>query len=114
MAGVWAALQGTMHAEPNEITDVISSKSQLIATKDLRNPAILFDVVDHEGTPIVKLNSSHQAFSNGQALELILQAWAEMESTAWDRRKQVLEDIRSDWGRVARDLIQPVSEVESE
>ena len=72
---------------------------------DFRNPAILFDIyIATDGTPVIKLNSSHSAFSSNNAFEILLKAWAIMESSAWDRRKQLLEDIRSDWGRVARDL----------
>ena len=110
VAGVWIALQSNTMAEQNDCKNC--SHIQSVASQDFRNPAILFDVAHDQGAPVVKLNTSHQAFSNGRALELILQAWAEMESTAWDRRKQLLEDIRSDWGRVARDLVSQHLEVD--
>ena len=103
LTGVWSALHRNAMTEHVDCTTC--RHDRLVESENFRNPAILFDVTHAQGAPVVKLNTSHQAFSNERALDLILQAWAEMESTAWDRRKQMLEDIRSDWGRVARDLV---------
>ena len=75
--------------------------------QDLNNSAMLFEVVSNNSAePIVKLNQQHRAFQNGHTFEVLLQAWARMENDAWDQRKQLLEDIRTDWGRVARDISQ--------
>lgn len=112
LGGLWAALQcsdGNCDLIVTAGDDTPISQSECIKqleTADFGNPSVLFDIVPGPGcSPIVKLNSSHKAFQNGHTLELLLQAWAEMETNAWDRRKQLLGDIRSDWGRAARDLL---------
>lgn len=121
LGGLWCAIQdsgGQANAsEPpnNGVANHLPAETATLAMCDFGNPSVLFDVVTGPGcSPIVKLNSSHAAFQNGRALELLLQAWAEMESNAWDRRKQLLGDIRSDWGRVARDLLSESVESMSE
>ena len=114
LGGVWTAIadapvectdtsinqKGPMEEKGNELVDTIEMAN-------MNNPAILFDVIAGQSTiPVVKLNSQHNAFQNGHSFELLLQAWAQMEADAWDVRKQLLEDIRTDWGRVARDISQ--------
>ena len=114
LGGVWTAItdaprecsdtsliqQDSVEEEGNKLVDTIEMEN-------LNNPAILFDVIaGNSAIPVVKLNSQHNAFQNGHSFELLLQAWAQMEADAWDVRKQLLEDIRTDWGRVARDLSQ--------
>ena len=114
LVGVWAAITDA----PEECSDTSSVQTgqiegegrklaDTIEMANMNNPAILFDVIaGNSAMPVVKLNSQHNAFQNGHSFELLLQAWAQMEADAWDVRKQLLEDIRTDWGRVARDLSQ--------
>ncbi len=46
-----------------------------------------------------------------KALKLLLSAWARLEDeAAGTGRKQILEDARSDWGRLARDFLQTANE----
>ena len=121
LGGLWYALQckdelsGKVSSSDEGGGLILSGKMPEMTLADFGNQSTLFDVVSGVGcSPTVKLNSSHKAFQNGHTMELLLQAWAKMESTAWDRRKQLLEDIRSDWGRVARDLIAESREALSE
>lgn len=88
--------------------------------------AVIFDVKSKAGTIIVLINSRHPASkdlfellreSNTEsdtpalrALKLLLSAWGRLEDEASDQRRQQLEDIRSDWGRVARDFLQAADE----
>jgi hypothetical protein len=118
LGGLWSAMQSG-NENSNQIAHdsnaSVAVETQSLAVADFGNPSVLFDVVPGPGcSPVVKLNSSHQAFQNGRSFELLLQAWAEMESNAWDRRKQLLGDIRSDWGRAARDLLAGSAESLSE
>jgi len=88
--------------------------------------AVIFDVKSKAGTIIVLLNSRHPASkdlfellreSNSEAdtpafkaLKLLLSAWGRLEDEAGDQRRQQLEDIRADWGRIARDFLQAAAE----
>ena len=88
--------------------------------------AVIFDVKSKAGTIIVLINSRHPASkdlfellreSNSQtdtpalrALKLLLSAWGRLEDEAGDQRRQQLEDIRADWGRIARDFLQAAAE----
>jgi hypothetical protein len=87
----------------------------------------MFDVRLKAGTIIVLINSKHPAREHffdllkqpgaeadtpaQKALKLLLSAWARLEDeSAGTGRKQVLEDARSDWGRLARDFLQTANE----
>ncbi len=116
LGGLWSALTS------DATTDRVSSMRNpclnrncngvKIDLADFGNTSVLFDVyAGREGATSIRLNSSHMVFKQKHPLTYLLQAWAQMESMAWDRRKQLIEDIRSDWGRVARDLIAESTEV---
>lgn len=84
--------------------------------------AVIFDVKSKAGTIIININSRHPAsqhlfelLENSadkkdspalKALKLLLSAWARLEDEAGDQTRQELEDIRSDWGKLARDFLQ--------
>ena len=111
LCGVWNAISGNQSTGVSSMvkdqvaSDEVTKSVDVFELADMNNPAILFDVVaGSSARPVVKLNSQHNAFQNGHSFEFLLQAWAHMEADAWDKRKQLLEDIRTDWGRVARDL----------
>jgi hypothetical protein len=87
----------------------------------------MFDVRLKAGTIIILINSKHAAREHffdllkqegteadtpaQKALKLLLSAWARLEDeAAGSGRKQVLEDARSDWGRLARDFLQAANE----
>ncbi len=70
-----------------------------------RHPARehFFDLLKPEGA---ETNTPAQ-----KALKLLLSAWARLEDeAAGTGRKQLLEDARSDWGRLARDFLQAANE----
>ena|GEM_PF-5788244 len=116
LTGVWRVLNGDVSNQRNLANRISSNTPSAIGDnkfeiEDLNSSAILFDVNQHSSpNPTITLNSKHGAFMNGYSVELLLKAWAKMEASAWDRRKQMFEDIRSDWGRVARDLVQNESD----
>jgi hypothetical protein len=87
----------------------------------------MFDVRLKAGTIIILINTKHPAREHffdllkqdgaevdtpaQKALKLLLSAWARLEDeAAGSGRKQVLEDARSDWGRLARDFLQAANE----
>lgn len=79
----------------------------------------IFDVRSKAGTIIIMINTKHSASDHLfallksedeehpalKALKLLLTAWARLEDEAGDNRRQQLEDIRTDWGRIARDFL---------
>ena len=88
-------------------------------------PAI-FDIRSRAGKIFVIVNSNHPARDglfellkddDGtndtpalSSLKLLLEAWARLEDEAEPRRRQALEDVRLDWGRIARDFLQEAQE----
>lgn len=84
----------------SSVFDVTSKAGLILITINTRHPAHehLFELL--EGAV-----GAEQANPALQALELLLTAWARMEDEAVAERKQELEDIRADWGRIARDFL---------
>lgn len=95
----------------------------LFQTNDIPGSAI-FDVRSKAGTIIITLNRRHPAHehlfellkdsSDDPAkpdtpaligLKLLLTAWARMEDEASDKKRQDLEDLRIEWGKIARDFM---------
>jgi len=86
--------------------------------------AAIFDIRSMAGTIIILLNTRHPANEHLfallkcddvehpalKALKLLLTAWARLEDEAGEARRQQLEDIRSDWGRIARDFLAAAEE----
>jgi len=83
-----------------------------------------FDIRSKAGTIIILINTRHPASDHLfdilkdqeedtpalTALKLLLTAWARLEDEAGDALRQQLEDIRSDWGRIARDFLKESEE----
>jgi hypothetical protein len=81
-----------------------------------------FDIKSKAGTIIVNINTRHPVSEHLfellkanntepdpptlKALKLLLTAWARLEDESGDARRQQLEDVRQDWGRLARDFLQ--------
>lgn len=84
------------------IFDIRSKAGTIIVLLNTRHPACehLFDLLKNE-------NEDHPAL---KALKLLLTAWARLEDEAGDARRQLLEDIRGDWGRIARDFLAEAQE----
>ncbi len=88
---------------------------------DVPGPAF-FDIRSRAGKIFVIVNNLHPAkdglfelLKDGDgvndtpalsSLKLLLEAWARLEDEANPRRRQMLEEIRVDWGRIARDFLQ--------
>jgi len=86
--------------------------------------AAIFDIRSKAGTIIILLNTRHPASEHLfailkedeedtpalKALKLLLTAWARLEDEAGEVRRQQLEDIRGDWGRIARDFLNEAEE----
>ena len=83
----------------------------------------LFDIGLSAGIYFIKLNKKHPAFSNffklladqddelnnghdepsaERGLKLLLESWARMEDEAPESTKEQLQDIRLEWGKLAR------------
>ena len=60
---------------------------------------------------LLKNEEGEADFPALKSLKLLLEAWARMEDEASGPRKQALEDIRSDWGRMARDFLQEAEQM---
>ena len=87
----------------------------------------VFDVTSKAGVIIIAINTRHPAHEHLfellregqedapespalQGLKLLLTAWARMEDEASGDHKTELEDIRGEWGRIARDFIREADE----
>jgi uncharacterized protein (UPF0248 family) len=119
--------EGVSEKEAREIAVEAVEKNikYLFQEASIPGPAI-FDIKSKAGTIIILLNSKHPASDNLfellkeegseqdtpalRSLKLLLTAWARLEDEAEDKRRQDLEDVRLDWGRIARDFLQVVED----
>lgn len=87
------------------VFDVTSKAGVIIITINTKHPAQahLFELL-REGDPSVPESPALQG------LKLLLTAWARMEDEASGDERDQLEDIRGDWGRIARDFMREVDE----
>jgi len=79
-----------LHETPEMISIVLNSKHPLFG----RLNAMLTEHGGHK-------NGGVQA----TGVHVLLEAWARLENASGGKRRQLLEDIRLDWGRVARDIV---------
>lgn len=87
----------------------------------------VFDVTSKAGVIHITINTKHPAHTHLfdllrdedeekpenpalQGLKLLLTAWARMEDEASGPRKEELEDLRGEWGRIARDFMKEADE----
>ena len=83
--------------------------------------SVMFDIRPRAGKLFVIFNDQHPAkegllellHENDEdssralkSLKLLLEAWGRLEDEADSKKRQILADIRSDWGRIARDFLQ--------
>ena len=83
--------------------------------------SLFFDINSKAGKIIITINTNHPAYNNLydllrdkdtsdtpalKSLKLMLTAWARMEDEASDIHRQNLEDVRAEWGKIARDFLQ--------
>ena len=115
--------------EPDEAKemaiDVAGSDIKFVFKEGYVPGPVIFDVRSRAGKLFVILNDQHPAKeslfellgedeeepSNAlKALKLLLEAWARLEDEAEAKKRQVLADVRSDWGRIARDFLQEAAD----
>ena len=88
---------------------------------------VMFDVKSKAGTLIILINTKHPAREHffdllkqegaeidtpcAESIEAVTQRLARLEDeAAGTGRKQILEDARQDWGRLARDFLQAAND----
>ena len=101
--------------------DVARSDVKFVFQQGYVPGPVMFDVRSRAGKLIVVINDQHPAKeglfelldndneNSSQAmksLKLLLEAWARLEDEAESKQRQLLSDVRSDWGRIARDFLQ--------
>lgn len=102
---------------PNEI---VGKKLRFLFTDVDLPPQFLFDIELNAGIYNIKLNKKHPAFlnffkllsdqddmnndepSSEKGLKLLLESWARLEDEAPENLKIQLQDIRLEWGKLAR------------
>ena len=118
--------EGVQEAEATEIAVEYVKKDIKYIFQNAHIPgAAIFDIRYKAGTVIILINERHPASKHLfdllkddddedtealKGLKLLLTAWARLEDEAGDARRQDLEDIRADWGRMARDFLQEAEE----
>jgi len=104
-------------------TDIVGKKLRFHFTDVELPPQMLFDIELAKGIYNIKLNKKHPAFlnffklladqddelNNGfeepsaeRGLKLLLESWARLEDEASEKLKEELQDIRLEWGKLAR------------
>jgi hypothetical protein len=100
--------------------DIVGKKLRFHFTDVDLPPQFLFDIELNAGIYNIKLNKKHPAFlnffkllsdqddvnsdepSSEKGLKLLLESWARLEDEAPENLKIQLQDIRLEWGKLAR------------
>ena len=102
-------------------TGIVEKKLRFRFTDVELPPQFLFDIELNAGIYNIKLNKKHPAFLNffkllsdqeeninadepsaEKGLKLLLESWARLEDEAPENLKTQLQDIRLEWGKLAR------------
>ena len=102
-------------------TGIVEKKLRFHFTDVELPPQFLFDIELNAGIYNIKLNKKHPAFLNffklladqeensntdepsaEKGLKLLLESWARLEDEAPENLKTQLQDIRLEWGKLAR------------
>ena len=120
--------EGVPEPEAKQIAVEYVSTNAKFLFQETEIPApVMFDIKQKSGTLIILINKKHPASDHffdllkqeeaeadtpaQKALKLLLSAWARLEDESIGTgRKQILEDTRQDWGRLARDFLQAADE----
>jgi len=101
--------------------DAVRSELKFVFTEGYVPGSVMFDIRSRAGKLMIVLNDQHPAKdglfellgndsedSNRalKSLKLLLEAWARLEDESDSKQRQILSDVRSDWGRIARDFLQ--------
>lgn len=114
-------LEGEDDNVDENANEIIQKKLRFHFTDVSLPPQFLFDIELKAGIYNIKLNKNHPAFLNffkliadqdklnedenhsaEKGLKLLLESWARLEDEAPERLKEELQNIRLDWGRLAR------------
>ena len=105
--------------------DAVRSDVKFVFTASYVPGPVMFDIRSKAGKLFVILNDMHPAKEGLfellnendedssralKALTLLLEAWARLEDEAEAKQRQVLADVRADWGRIARDFLQEAAD----
>ena len=105
--------------------DAVRSDVKFVFTASYVPGPVMFDIRSKAGKLFVILNDMHPAKEGLfellnendedssralKALKLLLEAWARLEDEAEAKQRQVLADVRADWGRIARDFLQEAAD----
>jgi hypothetical protein len=105
--------------------DAVRSDVKFVFKEGYVPGPVMFDIRSRAGKLFVVLNDQHPAKEGLfellneseenssralKALKLLLEAWARLEDEAENKQRQVLADVRSDWGRIARDFLQEAAD----
>tara|TARA_R110002072_G_scaffold23181_3_gene80439 strand:+ start:21973 stop:23754 length:1782 start_codon:yes stop_codon:yes gene_type:complete len=115
--------------EPDEAKemaiDAVRSDVKFVFKEGRVPGPVMFDTYSRAGKLFVVLNDQHPARDGLfelldeenedssralKSLKLLLEAWARLEDEAENKKRQVLADVRSDWGRIARDFLQEAAD----
>jgi hypothetical protein len=97
----------------------LTDSKYIFNSVDLRSSRVVFDISQPAGKIKVTINSKHPAYEHFikqieeedlhsfNTLKLLFAAWARMEDVEaqTEERKEILEDIRIQWGTIAKDMI---------
>ncbi|WP_170427215.1 ATP-binding protein [Ruegeria arenilitoris] len=113
------------HATQLAVEFVDSGIRYAFTEASLNSPAI-FDLSSDRGEYFIKLNTRHPAYGSfiellkedGKdsdsaalvALKLLLTAWARMEDEANEKQLELLQDVRIEWGKIARDFLRELED----
>lgn len=128
--------EGMVEATARDIaTSTVSRRLKYTVVKQDENSPSFFNVKPRGGTIIVSLNTAHPAYKHlvelveeepgddvgkedlierlskaKTGLELLIMAWARLEDEQLDGpQKDKIQEVRWDWGRMARDFLRGVS-----
>jgi hypothetical protein len=119
----------SLDIEPDEAKemaiDAVRSDVKFVFKEGRVPGPVMFDTYSRAGKLFVVLNDQHPARDGLfelldeenedssralKSLKLLLEAWARLEDEAESKKRQVLADVRSDWGRIARDFLQEAAD----
>ena len=97
----------------------LTDSKYIFNSVDLRSSRVIFDISQPAGKIKVTINSKHPAYEHFikqveeedlhsfNTLKLLFAAWARMEDVEaqTEERKEILEDIRIQWGTIAKNMI---------
>ena len=97
----------------------LTDSKYIFNSADLRGSRVIFDISQPAGKIKVTINSKHPAYEHFikqieeedvhsfNTLKLLFAAWARMEDVEAQtkERKEIMEDIRIQWGTIAKDMI---------